>query len=95
LTFGNKRFPHFVLDYQRRIVLKRFAAMMRPRKEMKMDTFKGIRAGDTVWYKDRDGKTKKAKVNRLLIFNTHVVLNVGNNGLYVNEENYVRHGIYV
>lgn len=60
-----------------------------------METFKGIRAGDTVWYKDRDGKTKKAKVNPLLIFSDHVMVNAGTFGTYVDESNYVRHGIYV
>lgn len=60
-----------------------------------METFKGIQAGDTVWYKDRHGKVQKAKVNRLLIFENHVMVNAGTCGTLVDESNYVRHGIYV
>lgn len=56
-----------------------------------METFKGIRAGDTVWYRDRNGLTKKAKVNPLLIFENHVMLNAGTFGTYVDEQNYVKH----
>lgn len=55
------------------------------------NTFNGIKAGDTIWYKDRDGKTKRAKVNPLLIFSDHVMVNAGTFGTYVDEQNYVKH----
>lgn len=64
-----------------------------------MTTFKGIKAGDRVTCLVYNGmgrggpeyKEKTAKVNPLLIFETHVVVNIGTFGQVVNDGNYIRH----
>jgi hypothetical protein len=53
-------------------------------------SFQGIRAGDMIDFKDRDGKIVRAKVNPMLIFSGHVIVKKGNNGTIVNSENFVR-----
>jgi hypothetical protein len=54
--------------------------------------FMNIKRGDTVvFYKfDINGKSTihKARVNPLLIFPTHVVVNHGNNGTVITETNF-------
>lgn len=61
--------------------------------------FQGIKAGDVVEFqryfglslsKGRDVSVYQAKVNPLLIFEDHVVVNYGNNGSVVNASNFIR-----
>lgn len=53
-------------------------------------SFQNISKGNTVVFVDRFGSERRAKVNPLLIFPTHVVVNYGTNGTVVNESNFVR-----
>jgi hypothetical protein len=52
-------------------------------------SFQNIQDVDTVVYRGADGKKRGAKVNPLLIFTHHVVVNRGNNGTLVNDRNFV------
>lgn len=53
------------------------------------ESFQGIKPGDKVTFRDRSGREHTAKVNPLLIFATHVVVNYGNFGEIVDRANYV------
>jgi hypothetical protein len=62
--------------------------------------YKGIRAGDYVTYAHRSGtnldgspviRTRTAKVNPMLIFERHVVVNCSLFGEVVNDSNYIKH----
>jgi hypothetical protein len=65
--------------------------------------FKGIQPGAKVTFQRYNGlqlvhgavvstwKKTTAKVNPILIFSTHVVVNHGNNGQVVDENNYISH----
>ncbi len=66
-------------------------------------SFKNIQAGDRITFFCPNGITiqhgvgsvqqyskKTAKVNPLLIFEDHVVVNWGNNGAVVDEENFIK-----
>ena len=60
-------------------------------------SYKGIKPGDRVKFKQYAGmglkgpeyKEAVAKVNPLLIFDEHVVVNYGNNGQVVNAKNFI------
>lgn len=62
-------------------------------------SFKNIRTGDRVVFLAYNGmgpngpefKEVNGRVNPLLIFEDHVVVNHGNNGHVVNADNYIRH----
>lgn len=57
---------------------------------LKSPSFMGIKAGATVRFTLRD-REYKAKVNPLLIFENHVMVNYGLCGTYVDSNNYVSH----
>lgn len=55
-------------------------------------TFKGIQAGDRVYYRTPQGQILHGKAQRLLLFPEHVVCVVRNGqAQVVNASNYVRH----
>lgn len=70
---------------------------------MSKSTFKGIKAGDRVRFRLYSGskllwgksvpeyKVRTATVNSLLLFEHHVVVNLGPFGQVVNAENYLGH----
>lgn len=49
-----------------------------------------IQRGDWVTIRDRFGREQRGKVNPLLIFREHVILNIGNNGTFADNHNIVR-----
>lgn len=54
--------------------------------------FKGIKAGDRVYYRDRFGNRNSGKANALLLFPDHVVINVGaGRPQTVDASNYMKH----
>lgn len=53
--------------------------------------FYNIQPGDTVHWVDRFGVPRRAKVNPLLIFPGHVVVNHGPCGTVVDDSNYTHH----
>jgi len=52
--------------------------------------FMNIKPGQRVYYRDRNGVKKYGKANALLLFPDHVVLNVGNFGVVVDIDNFIK-----
>lgn len=59
-----------------------------------MRSFRGIRAGDRVTYRDVTGAERTGRASALLLFPGHVVVDTGGphgRPFVVNDANYVRH----
>ena len=48
-----------------------------------------VHSYDRVTYRRPDGRIAAGTVNPLLVFPSHVVLNIGNNGIVIDEHNIV------